>query len=162
MKDARNILTGFVVIPGLVFFYGSAHPVETPVLVDSVRAQSIVEATPAPGEVDGPARITSIVTTWGTPIPTPKPVTVREKIANTFGDSHIMDKVAFCESSYNPKAAHSVSSAKGVFQIIRGTFKGNNCDGDPLNADDNIKCAKKIYDRRGLQPWDASKHCWAK
>lgn len=67
--------------------------------------------------------------------------------------------VAFCESSLNEKAAHQHSSAKGLFQVINGTWKSNKCSGDPLNADDNIACAKKIYDRQGWRPWLASKPC---
>lgn len=71
-----------------------------------------------------------------------------------------MEKVAFCESSYREDAKSKHSTAKGIFQVINGTWRSYGCTGDPLNADDNIKCAKKIYERSGLRPWNASVGCW--
>jgi len=92
--------------------------------------------------------------------PTPKPLTVEEKIEATFGEDTEMLHIAFCESSYNLGAKHTISSAKGLFQIINGTWNHYKCTGDPLDADDNIKCAKRIYDKEGTRPWVASYKCW--
>lgn len=71
-------------------------------------------------------------------------------------------KVSFCESSHNPTASHRLSSAKGLYQIIASTWKGYKCSGSPLNADDNIKCAKKIFNKNGWgssASWKASQGC---
>lgn len=103
-----------------------------------------------------------------TPLPTPK-LTQREKvereIERVFGEkAELAKKVAFCESSLNPKATHKDSTATGLFQILRGTFRQFKCSGDPLNYQDNIKCAKKIYDYYGefgtRGGWAASRSCW--
>jgi hypothetical protein len=73
-------------------------------------------------------------------------------------------KVAECESGFNAKATNNNSSAKGVYQIIDGTFKLMKCEGDPLEPEDNIKCALKIYDHEGGRfnthlGWAASYPC---
>jgi soluble lytic murein transglycosylase-like protein len=54
--------------------------------------------------------------------------------------------VAKCESGFNPKAKNPNSTASGVFQIIKGTFKQFKCEGYVFDAEDNVKCARKIYD----------------
>jgi hypothetical protein len=94
-----------------------------------------------------------------------EPRTLIEEIEFVFGDqAELAKKVAFCESSLNPKATHKDSTATGLFQILRGTFRQFKCSGDPLNYQDNIKCAKKIYDYYGefgtRGGWAASRSCW--
>lgn len=84
-----------------------------------------------------------------------------------------MLEIAYCESGVqtvddcygpiNPNAKNPTSSASGVFQITKATWIGDSrytCTGDIFNEDDNIACARKIYDARGVQPWNASKHKW--
>lgn len=73
-----------------------------------------------------------------------------------------MLQVAYCESGngckapIDPKAKNPMSSASGTFQIIKSTWEAYKCSGDVFNEDDNIACARKIYDDSGLRPWDAS------
>lgn len=100
-----------------------------------------------------------------TPQPTTQPLTVEDKIMQAWGpvEGKLAVKVAFCESSLNPEASHTNSSARGLFQIIRGTWKGYKCSGDPLIAEDNIACAYKIYQANGWDStasWSASAGCW--
>jgi hypothetical protein len=77
-----------------------------------------------------------------------------------------MLKIAYCESGNNcqgpidPKAKNPFSSASGVFQILKGTWKAYGCTGDAFNEDDNIACARKIYDDSGTTPWLASQAGW--
>lgn len=76
-----------------------------------------------------------------------------------------MVKVAAVESTgvigvFNPKAKNPDSSAKGLFQILDGTWKYYGCTGDPYDAEDNIACAVKIYAKQGTTPWDSSKGMW--
>ena len=134
------ILSALIILVG-AFFYWINKPATMTICADKAPVAPLV--TPQP-----------------TITPKVVPMTVQDKIANTFGVDSIMNHVAFCESSFNPSVKHKTSSAKGLFQIIDGTWKSNKCTGDPLNADDNIKCAKKIYDRQELGPWQASRGCW--
>ena len=62
-------------------------------------------------------------------------------------------QIAKCESGFNPSAKNPRSSASGIFQIIDGTWRSNGCVGNVFNAEDNVRCAIKIYQRRGTQPW---------
>lgn len=56
----------------------------------------------------------------------------------------IMINIAKKESTMNPLAKNPKSSAKGLFQILDGTWKHYQCTGDVLNYQDNITCAYKI------------------
>lgn len=103
-----------------------------------------------------------------TPLPTPK-LTQREKvereIERVFGEkADLAKKVAFCESSLIPTNYSRESSAKGLFMIIDGTWQRFHCSGNPLNYEDNIRCAKIIYDYYGKfgasGAWKASSGCW--
>jgi hypothetical protein len=68
--------------------------------------------------------------------------------------------VAQCESNHNPLAKNKTSSAKGLLQIIDGTWKHFKCDGDVLNAEDNMRCGIKIAMLSGMHHWNPSRHCW--
>lgn len=63
---------------------------------------------------------------------------------------------------FDPVAKNPNSSAQGLFQIIKGTWKLHRCTGLVTVAEDNIACAKKIYESEGTRPWDASKGTWGK
>ena len=69
-------------------------------------------------------------------------------------------RVAKCESGLRPDAKNGSSTATGIYQIIIGTWDGNRCLGERWDFKDNIDCAYKLLERRGFQPWNASKHCW--
>jgi hypothetical protein len=74
----------------------------------------------------------------------------------------ILRYIAKCESGNNPLARNPTSSAKGLLQIIDGTWKSFQCEGYVLNADDNFNCGIKIASQSGLHHWDASRACWGK
>lgn len=99
------------------------------------------------------------------PVP-PKPLTVREKVELEFKDAPIMVRIADAESDFRPDQTNKNSSASGVFQILRGTWKDYKCEGDfeteRFDADANIACARKIYNRSGTTPWNPSKHDWGR
>lgn len=95
-----------------------------------------------------------------------KPLTIRQKIRNAFGDNgDLAIKIASCESHLDPNAKNPLegSTASGLFQIIKGTWKGytDAPHSEAFNEDKNIEVAKKLFDKRGTQPWDASKSCWS-
>lgn len=83
-------------------------------------------------------------------------------IKETFPNEPLMLKIAWCESRLETKAKNQTSSAKGIFQIIDGTWIHFKCEGNLLNAEDNIKCGKKILDGQGLSAWKSSFSCWKK
>jgi hypothetical protein len=93
-------------------------------------------------------------------------LSIKDKIRLAFPeDPDMAVKVAFCESSLNPNAKSKGSTASGLFQIIRGTWKGYKCGDNPFDPDQNIACARKIYLRNGwgsTASWDASSNCWGK
>lgn len=70
--------------------------------------------------------------------------------------------IAICESGLIETAKNKGSSATGLFQILKGTFKDYNCLGDRLNAEDNAVCGIKILKISGTTPWNESKSCWIK
>lgn len=77
-----------------------------------------------------------------------------------FVDAPVMVDIARAESGFNCQAKNPNSSAKGCFQILDGTWAYFECEGDVLNARDNIVCARKIYERNGTRDWLASSHAW--
>jgi len=76
-----------------------------------------------------------------------------EKLGKSNNDIRQMIRIARYESNFNPKAKNRNSTAKGVFQILDGTWKANKCAGDVYKLEDNIDCAWKIQSKRGFQPW---------
>jgi hypothetical protein len=77
-------------------------------------------------------------------------------VRKVFSDAPVMYRVAEAESGFNPNARNTTSTAKGVFQILDGTWEAYRCTGNVLNAEDNITCARKIYDTEGTIPWNSS------
>ena len=71
-----------------------------------------------------------------------------------------MIHIARAESNFRAEAKNGSSTASGIFQIIYGTWNSNKCQGSAFDAEDNIRCAYKIYAKRGFQPWYASSHIW--
>jgi len=94
------------------------------------------------------------------------PITCIRDVGEEFSvpnqDIMTMIRIARCESGLRPEAKNPTSTATGIFQIIIGTWDGNRCEGERWDFQDNIKCAYKLYQSRGFQPWNASKHCWNK
>ena len=93
-------------------------------------------------------------------VATSSPEAIIELIVATFPQDPIMLEVAKAESGLNPKAKNPNSSATGIFQILSGTWKHFSCEGEPVNAKDNILCAKKVLDGQGLGAWQESYPLW--
>ena len=85
-------------------------------------------------------------------------LTIPEIIELYTEESNVMLNIAWCESRLNPEAQGPTNDS-GLFQIIPGTWGAFQCEGDPMNAVDNTKCAEKIR-QDGLQHWKASFPCW--
>lgn len=91
----------------------------------------------------------------------PETKTPTEIIQKVFGkDAGIMQKVAYCESHLNPKAANKASSARGLFQIMASVHQVR--ESWLYDATINSLIAKKLFDQQGLTPWESSRSCWSK
>ena len=86
---------------------------------------------------------------------------IKDLIRQYFPDEPLMVKIVACESQYIPDAKNKTSSAKGLLQILDGTWKHFKCEGDVLNAEDNLARGVKILNGQGLSAWSESfKNCW--
>lgn len=68
-------------------------------------------------------------------------------------------RIIEAESNWNEKAQSSLSSAKGLAQFTNATWE-ENCIGDPLNGQDNIKCLLKLLNKGQSWRWFASMDKW--
>ena len=69
-------------------------------------------------------------------------------------EAKIMLAIAKAESNLKERAANRHSTARGVFQIIAGTWYNYDCVGDKYSWKDNTICALKIMHRSGFTPWE--------
>lgn len=79
----------------------------------------------------------------------------------------VLSKIMQCESGGENVRNSSGSSASGYYQITRGTwqdFGGRAFASEAIKASkaEQTVVAKRIYAKRGTQPWNASKKCWSK
>jgi nucleoid-associated protein YgaU len=72
-----------------------------------------------------------------------------------------LDAIEQCESGGNPNASNGTHF--GLFQFDLATWRSVGGTGDPRDASpaEQRMRAQLLLDRRGTQPWDASKSCWA-
>lgn len=89
-----------------------------------------------------------------------------QEIKNTFPDAPIMVEVAKCESRFKQYAYNPTNNSHdgGIFQISK-KYHGeemNELGVDQYDIQENIQFARKLYEREGLKPWNASKKCWSK
>ena len=84
-------------------------------------------------------------------------------------DDVLLTNIAFCESSYNPKATNGTSSATGLFQYLKGTWeeavKIRGLDWtleDRTNIEKSTDMIMWHIERGNLSKWDESKNCWNK
>jgi hypothetical protein len=77
-------------------------------------------------------------------------------ILEAFPEDPRMLQVAIAESQLVETAKSPKSTAKGIFQVLDGTWRAYGCTGDVLKAEDNIACAKVIHSIDGFAPWAAS------
>ncbi len=94
--------------------------------------------------------------------PTPPGVLVyRQMVTDAFPDAPVMVRIAEAESRFAPKAQNPHSTAGGLFQILDGTWVAYGCQGSKYEAQDNIACARTIYNVEGTRPWGSSIEHWA-
>lgn len=104
---------------------------------------------------DTPVAYYALVASSAPPTPTPQELVVSE-----FRDAPVMVRIAKAESSFNPNAKNSSSTATGLFQILVGTWEYYDCKGSRTDAPSNIACARKIYEDSGTLAWKSSRAVW--
>ena len=72
-------------------------------------------------------------------------------------DAELLTRIAFCESSFNPKATNGTSSATGLFQIL--DMHGLTVE-ERMDVEISTNWAINKINGGGLNAWNASKHCW--
>jgi len=98
---------------------------------------------------------------FNTPPEPPKPPTVVELIEQYSEEYEVPYRLAYelakFESRLNPTAENPKSTAKGVYQFLDGTWK-EFCDGDILDAKDNISCAMNLISNNGITHWTSDQY----
>lgn len=147
---------------------------QTPLKIEKIEPQILVSPIPeiAP-EVEAKEP---------EPTPTPEPVStapepqgehqtmVYNLITEIWGeDADLGHRMAHCESTYGANVENTVSSARGIFQFLKGTWteQRTHQGDDPslslrFDERENIQTAYNHYKRMGTAPWKASEHCWGK
>ena len=93
--------------------------------------------------------------------PGPDCVDVEAIVRAYWSDAPVMIEIARAESEFSPTADNPNSTAKGLFQILDGTWEDYGCQGDVLDIQDNLACARLLYEESGTTPWNASKDKWS-
>ena len=83
-----------------------------------------------------------------------------KEIANDEIIGEIATEIALAESGLDPLAKNKFSSAVGIFQWLKSSWKYYNCEGERLNYKDNITCAVDVMKNKGFSDWNESKKQW--
>lgn len=91
-----------------------------------------------------------------------KPETTKEIVAriakeNKFTDIELLNRIIECESGYDRYAKNTISSARGLFQIL--DMHGLS-EVERYNPETSTKWAIDRIKARGTKDWNASKGCW--
>ncbi len=94
---------------------------------------------------------------------------IQKRLVEILGADHIMIEVARCESGFrqynsNGTALHGGYNGKmiGIFQLYDDyhVADAKRLGFDIYNVEGNIKYAKWLFDKQGVQPWSSSSLCW--
>lgn len=90
---------------------------------------------------------------------------VRSKAIKNNIDPDLFERIAYCESNFNPQAQNQTSTASGVFQFLDSTFYhwtswygiAYAAKNDP---ETQSELAALMIRDGGLSHWNASRSCW--
>lgn len=94
---------------------------------------------------------------------------VKRFIEDYFRDTPVLQKIAFCESSfrhYNPDGSLRLGKVNkhdlGVMQIneLYHEEEATALGYDLKSIDGNVAFARHLYEREGSRPWNSSAKCW--
>jgi hypothetical protein len=89
-----------------------------------------------------------------------QPPTIMDLIRNAFqslGDDAVdwAQKIAWCESKYDPNAVNSDSDAQGLFQFLPSTWVGTPfASSSPFDPNINAQAAAWLYQKYGPTQWE--------
>lgn len=108
-------------------------------------APAPVAPAPAPGASGSEAELVAAYCNWIRPM------------VESYGDWPIdkMMTIAYRESKCDPQAANSTSSARGLFQTLKGTWGGyaGYATADLAPPEMQVEHAHELWLREGLSPW---------
>lgn len=95
-------------------------------------------------------------------------LSAKEMVEVEFGRGHVMNRIAFCESSsqqFNEDGSvvkNPTSSAIGVFQVMESIHgqRAKDLNLDIRTTEGNIAYAIVLYNESGTVPWNSSSACW--
>ena len=102
---------------------------------------------------------------WCPPPPPQRRVKVRgpPRTARCASWEQCRDAIARCESGgdYN-NDRNTQSTASGKYQVLNGTWDGYAGYARAVDAPPEVQeaWAREAFAARGVQPWEASRHCW--
>ena len=94
----------------------------------------------------------------------------QEYVEHYFADAPVMARVAYCESKFvhyeddgQILRGRLTPADVGVMQINEGYhLETSEKLGFDIHAlEGNLEYARYLYEKQGVQPWSASKHCWS-
>ena len=91
-----------------------------------------------------------------------QPPTVQDLIASAFaplGEGAVdwAEKIAYCESKYDPNAVNPASNAEGLFQFLPSTWAGTPfATASPFDPGANAKAAAWLFQTYGPSQWECT------
>lgn len=80
--------------------------------------------------------------------------------------SALMERIIFCESTWNCEAKNPKSTAYGYCQFLDSTWeyvqKKWDIELDRNNPDEQLYACQRLLKEEGWEHWEASKSCWDK
>lgn len=96
--------------------------------------------------------------------------TTQEYVEHYFADAPVMARVAYCESKFiqfnedgSVLRGQVTPADVGVMQINEGYHleTSQELGYDIHTLEGNLEYARYLYEKKGVQPWSASRRCWA-
>lgn len=86
-------------------------------------------------------------------------------VSDDGGWDSVSGAIESCESGGNIRARNRSSSASGAWQLIRGTWASVGGllfapSAGEASFEQQETAARRLYERDGLTPWEASRSCW--
>jgi hypothetical protein len=141
--------------------YAQIKKVSDERLAAEAAAQAALAAQRAAEEALERAQKAKVIVNPSPVITTPQASPVQVTATIPLG-SGLLDAIARCESSGNPRASNGTHF--GLFQFDLPTWQSVGGSGNPMDVSpaEQYARAQTLFSQRGTQPWLASMWCWRK